>query len=133
MWNRRVKKMSEYAYSFYQEGNYVDGFKSIAEAINAANADDPDATEVYVGKIERYYPHIDGDNIIERLQEGAIDDNEYADDWLDDVSGVEVNELEKKLNEVLQSWLKDHGHEPTFFSIVNEHKYHICGCCTQHL
>ena len=119
--------MSEYAYSFYQEGNYVDGFKSIAEAINAAKADDPDAAEVYVGEIERYYPHIDGYDVIERLQEGAIDDNEYADDWLDDALAVEVNELEKKLNEVLQAWITEHGHEPTFFTIVQEHKYHIGG------
>lgn len=117
--------MSEYAYSIDKNDNYERGFNSIAEAINAAKKDDPDAEYVWVGEVEPYVPAIDADDIIERLQENAMEENEYADDYLDDVLGAEVEELNKSLNEVLAAWLKKHGHEPTFFGIVNEHKYYL--------
>lgn len=64
----------------------------------------------YVGRLIRPVPKADIDNIIEDLKNDAIDIyDEYCNDFLEDVTDKQREELEHNINKVVQSWLDKHN------------------------
>lgn len=55
------------------------------------------------------------DNILEQMHERAYDENEFADDYLYDVTGEQKDEL----GELISGWAKKHNIDPRFFLIEN--------------
>lgn len=79
--------------------------------------------EFYVGRTEAVSPcGIDVDSILDGVAENTTEGNEAGEDYLCNVTREDSDELEQKLNEVLFAWMKEHGYEPDFFSIVNTEK-----------
>lgn len=70
----------------------------------------------YVGRLIRPAPEVNIDNIIEDLKNDAIDIyDEYCNDFLEDVTDKQREELEDNINKVVQSWLdkynlRDYGY-----------------------
>jgi len=53
------------------------------------------------------------DNILEQMHERAYDENEFADDYLYDVTEEQKDEL----GELISGWAKKHNIDPRFFLI----------------
>lgn len=78
-----------------------------------------DGSTIAVGLIERYkVEYINGDHIIELLQEEAYDEiGEVTDDWLDSVTMEQREDLSNRLLTTVLEWLKEYKHEPSFYKV----------------
>lgn len=64
----------------------------------------------YVGRLIRPEPKADVDNIIEDLVSDAVYIyDEYYNDFLEDVTDKQREELEHNINKVIQNWLDKHN------------------------
>ncbi len=74
-----------------------------------------------VGQIEKVtVSGVDIDYILENVAENTTEDcGEVGEDYLNDVTKEDRDELEQKFNDLLFSWIKEHGYEPSFFKIKN--------------
>lgn len=62
--------------------------------------------------------YIDGDLLIEYLQEQACDEiGEVAESWLDSITREQREDLNNRLLKVVLKWLKDCKEEPTFYKV----------------
>lgn len=74
----------------------------------------------YVGRVDTYNAFIDADGIIEHIQDDAWSEcGEVAEGFLSDVTKEQTEELQNKLNDVLQEWLTKHNLQPTFGDMVD--------------
>lgn len=83
---------------------------------------DKDFFTLYVGTKEEFFPNIFVDNIIEDLKQQAfqeIDDENF----LSDIEEDEKQELSKKLNDCLKTFIKKHCLQSTRFYVKNIKKY----------
>ena len=64
-------------------------------------------------------PVIDVDTVIENIQDDMCEAyGEFAEGYLNCVKSEQALDLEKKLNAVLQEWLKNNNLEPNFYHII---------------
>ena len=62
--------------------------------------------------------YIDGDLVIEALQEQAYDElGEVSEDWLDNITREQREDLNNRLLKVVLEWLKDCKEEPSFYKV----------------
>lgn len=83
---------------------------------------DKDFFTLYVGTKEEFFPNIFVDDIIEDLKQQAfqeIDDENF----LSDIEEDEKQELSKKLNDCLKTFIKKHCLQSTRFYVKNIKKY----------
>lgn len=74
----------------------------------------------YVGRVDNYNVFIDGYSIIDDFQDDAWSEcGEVAEGFLSDVTKEQTEELQDKLNDVLQGWLTKHNLQPTFGNMVD--------------
>ena len=106
-----------------------DTYKTKDEAIveGIKEAKKRNAKEVFIGEEVQYaIPVIDVnvviDNIVNDMHEVY---GKLSDGYLDDVKSEQAIDLERKLNAVLQEWLKDNNLEPDFYHIVNVEKIEV--------
>jgi uncharacterized protein YegP (UPF0339 family) len=80
-----------------------------------------------VGQIEKYVPcGIDVDDVLDRLVDDAYDEvGEVSDGYLSVITKEQENELEEKLNQVLNEWMEKHSLIPSFYKIVNVEKVEV--------
>lgn len=90
---------------------------SINECIDEAIADETDT--IALGYAKPYeVEYIDGDLIIEWLQEQAYDEfGEVTEDWLDYITKEQREDLNNRLLKVVLEWLKDCKEQPTFYRV----------------
>ena len=120
--------MAEYSYSFNEE-NFYGPFESreaaLAEAMSELTCQDhfdPEQAEhfVYTGMDEPHTPTLPGvEWLVENLQEMAYDAiGEAAEDWLEDVTNEEEEDLQDMVMEAVNKWLEKHKKQPTFFTVT---------------
>ena len=62
---------------------------------------------------------IDAETVLERINDSIFDDmGECAEDYLGDIEGTQIEELEKELNAVFHKWVKKHKLRPTFYEVI---------------
>ena len=62
--------------------------------------------------------YIDGDLVIEALQEQAYDElGEVSESWLDSITREQREDLNNRLLKVVLEWLKDCKEEPSFYRV----------------
>ncbi len=66
-------------------------------------------------KAQKFEDFMCVDNILDQMHEWAYDINEFAEDYLYDVT----DEQKKELGNLISSWAKKHNIEPRFFLIEN--------------
>ena len=94
---------------------------SVRECIEEAKLEDYKDTDTFaIGYIEPYETnYVNGDLIIEHLQENAYDEvGEVAECWLDDISTEQRADLNDRLKKAVLEWLKDCEQEPTFYKVL---------------
>lgn len=75
---------------------------------------------VFVGECELYRPSLlsCGYDVIEAVRVDAYDEGgEYAENYLDDVTKEQREELEEQLDVVFNAWLEKHDLYPNFYTI----------------
>lgn len=95
------------------------------EALRKCNASDiPE--KIFVGECRIYEPTLlnSGDDVIEAIKLQASDaGGEWADDYLDDVTKEQVEELEKNLDDVFQKWIDKYKFQPNFYTVSTYKAY----------
>lgn len=89
----------------------------------------PAPTKVYVGECDEFVPCVDGERVLEQLEQDAADEcGEVGEDWnafeYGTKKGVkEISELDEALTAATVEWLKKYGYHPTFYSVENIREY----------
>lgn len=81
---------------------------------------------VFVGECELYRPSLlsCGYDVIESVQADAYDEGgEYAENYLDDVTKEQREELEEQLDVVFNAWLEKYDLYPNFYTIPAHETY----------
>jgi hypothetical protein len=110
-------------YETRQEAIEIGRAEAFAEnKINTEHGFDIKAIELFevgqVGKVTASGVNVD--SILEDIAENTGDElGEVAEDYLNDVTKEDSDELEEKLNEVLYTWMKKRGYEPNFWAMQN--------------
>lgn len=123
----------KYVYSFSDDCFTSEEYDTPKEALAAARFEEADApcpqghTEVYIGVVgEKWTPTIEGEGIIDMLQEEAYEaGGECAEDYLDGVTDKERDELTEALTKAFNAWAKKHGYEPNFYPVENVKEYKL--------
>lgn len=119
-------KNKKYCYSF-DDDYYISGtFDSKEEAIEEAKKEfkkynwENDYPEkiIYLAEAFLYEDNFDSlaDNLIEDMQEKALDDNEYAGNYME-LSEEHREIFEKRLEKMIKDFQKEFGYEPNFYEI----------------
>lgn len=91
---------------------------SSREAAIAAGRKEYDG-DFYIGKVGRFEPRVDANNVIEQLRQEAFDEcGDVSDNWLDFMfDSAEVENLQKRLQSAFDEWLEIVGDKPAFYAI----------------
>lgn len=76
--------------------------------------------KIFVGQCEFYRPSLSnsGYDVIEAVQSQAQDEGgEWADDYLNDATKEQIEELENGLEAVFQDWIQKYNFYPNFYTI----------------
>jgi hypothetical protein len=114
-------KMIEWSYSFNGE-NFEGRFATKEDAISEAkgNIGEDDGSTIFIGQIEEVSLGVPIEWLLDQLGEQAYEQaGEYAQDYMVYVKKEHQSELEKQLNDVLESWIKKHNYTPNFWSVVS--------------
>lgn len=98
---------------YFHDGPFEDRDAAMAFGIDKTK---PDQWFMIGVQGSNYVPGINGDFIVEALQEEAAEEfGEVATDWLDNVSDHSTRILSERLSNVFRKWLKENKQEPGFF------------------
>lgn len=107
-----------------------DRFLSIEECIDdAKNQGKPSGTKIAIGICEDYIPHVDVDHMLDKLGEDAYDEcGDVAEDFplFEKCKGyVQADSLQKKIDKVLEDWLRETNQYPEFYHIIPLDMYEV--------
>ena len=135
--NSKEEYKLNYAFSFEKNGKYLLGHNSIKQTIqeaidykindvedygNIITENNKEFINIYIGKQRGYEDKIDADVIIENLQNKAYEENEFADDYLNDVN---IELLQKELDKLWKKFKKSEKILPPFFYVDEIKKYKV--------
>lgn len=129
-----MRPTEKWAYSFDNEWYNSDSYDTPEAALTAAMAEAKKENEnsgtsikkVYVGRIMKFIPYVDADNVIENIQQQAYDEaDEYSLDYLESITLEERRKLETMLTETFNKWANETKNNPNFFTI-EETSEHPC-------
>lgn len=102
----------------YTDGPFGSEEAAVVEAISRMEEDDNDCAVVGVGE-EVCLIVPDADDVIERICSAAYDEcGELADDFLDDVTKDQKEELDAAIERVVGEWMTKHDLWPNFFKVT---------------
>lgn len=113
---------------------YSDEYNTKKEAIEACKkaylSENHEGDTCYVGRVNYYNPFITGYSVIDLFQNDSYCRcGEASDGFLDDVTKEQAEELQDKLNDVLQEWLIKYNLQPTFGDIVDVEEITVLPDC----
>ena len=121
-WTYKLEKYDQEAWA-------NDVFETKEEAIKEGikEAKEFKSKQIYIGEaVQDAIPVIDVDEVIDNIVNDMYEAyGEVTEGYLDDVKSEQAIDLEKKLNAVLQEWLKDNNLEPNFYHIVEVEKLEV--------
>ncbi|MBE6101513.1 MAG: hypothetical protein E7200_05335 [Selenomonas ruminantium] len=123
----------KYVYGFSDDCFMSEEYDTPWEALAAAQKEEKESlshethTEVYIGIVgEKWKPEIDGEGIVDMLQDNAYDiGGEFAESYLQGVTKEEIDELTDVLTKAFDAWAAKHGYEPDFYPVENVKEYEL--------
>lgn len=123
----------KYVYSFTDDYFPSEEYDTPDEALKAARIEEKDIpnplrhTDVYIGVVgEKWMPFIDGDGIIEMLQDEATGEGgDYGATYLENVPKEQSEELTEVLTEAFRKWAAKYGYEPNFYPVKDVKEYKL--------
>lgn len=89
-------------------GIYSSEKEAILDAMRLYEACGYEFTHLFVGKAERFVPRIYSESILEDMAQLADDDGYDDSEYLADVNGLHMRELDKLLTEAYRKWENKH-------------------------
>lgn len=81
-------------------------------------------TFFYIGQEDTWEPYIDTDYVLEQVEDDcSMECGDIAYDFFDHISTEEHDALDKKLQDIIKSWMDECG--MSFYSIVNLEKIDV--------
>ena len=123
----------KYVYSFSDDCFMSEEYDTPWEALAAAQKEEKESLShethnvVYIGTVgEKWKPEIDGEGIIDMLQDSAYDaGGEFAEDYLRGVTREESDELTEALTKTFNAWAAKHEYEPNFYPVEDVKEYKL--------
>lgn len=123
----------KYVYGFSDDCFMSEEYDTPWEALAAAQKEEKESlshethTKVYIGIVgEKWKPEIDGEGIVDMLQDNAYDiGGEFAESYLQGVTKEEIDELTDVLTKAFDAWAAKHGYEPDFYPVENVKEYEL--------
>lgn len=123
----------KYVYGFSDDCFMSEEYDTPWEALAAAQKEEKESlshethTEVYIGIVgEKWKPEIEGDSIIDMLQDAAYDaGGEFAESYLQGVTKEESEELTDVLTKAFNEWAARHKYEPDFYPVEDVKEYKL--------
>lgn len=122
---------------FWRNGTFDTIEECIQEAKEVMKAYGEEHSKIYIGETEVFEPYVYGTDVIEHLEVAAYDEyGEVAESWdawrtLKARGKKEAEaawaDLDDKLNEVIDQWLKKYDLAPSFYRVVNIEEVPIDG------
>ncbi len=125
-----------YGYSFDKE-TYEGAFSTEREAIEDAVAiiksfdeiQKNDLLHIGIGEMVEFSVKdglVDAESVIDKIRQYAIaGGNDFAEDYLDNVSDDQLKDLEKVLNSALIDWLAENNLQPTWYNVEKSKTYTV--------
>lgn len=123
--------MAEYAYSFDDEmcyGIFDTEKEAINEALEAYELweHENEYEFIFVGKVRRFEPQVNTGRVLEDIADDAYNEGFEDDDYLNNIKGEHMDELEKVLTEAYENWESSHPeYRNTKFFMTNPKRYSI--------
>ena len=134
--------MKEYVFSFSNEmelngekhdclddvayGIYSSEKEAILDAMETYEYCGYEFTHLFVGKAERFVPRIYSESILEDMAQLAEDDGYDDSEYLTDVNGKHISELDEILTKAYLTWEKKHPeYRNSAYSMANAVRYSI--------
>lgn len=118
----------QYAWSWKADSqDYSFSHDSIDECLEEAREEnDENHKRVYIGIVTEVDIRVDADDVIENIQNRVYSEHgEVAEEYLDNVSKEQLNELDEALNKVFNDWKDKHKFEPNFFTVEEIKEYDL--------
>lgn len=119
----------------WNNGMYDSIEECIQDATQEADETDWDGEErarrpafVYVGECWDFTPSVDGEYVLDNIQEQAGEfAGEVGYDWdaYDHKKRDEIEELNDQLSAVVIAWQKKYGYEPCFYAVMDSTKHDL--------
>lgn len=123
-----MKSENKWVYSYDDENfSFSDVFSSKEEILNEVK-NDPNAKEyVYIGKQQEVsICGLDLNSILDNVAENtSYGFDDFADDYLCNVTKEHYEELEKNLNDVFFKWIEKYNYKPDWFEVVDIEKIKV--------
>lgn len=130
------EKTPYWTYSLNDE-SYLISFEytSKGQAINAAmeDAEIEGAERVFIGRINEYIPTVDAESVTNQIQSDGADaaaesDTSWPFEYLADVDGDDLYELEEMLTEAYRKWEDKHPeYKPKAYMITDIEEFQVGG------
>lgn len=121
----------KFSYSLNGE-NYSCEYDSVEEALADARLEAAqeypagEIDKVYIGYVCRFKPTVNAESVIEEIQNDADNEADEASyGYLEDVSIVDLNKLQAMLTETFNTWAKETGNKPNFYTVEDVKEYSL--------
>lgn len=118
-----IQRFTANKVSYSYDGKYYRGtFDNTAEALEEAMNDIKNMrekpTKIFVGQCDIFRPSISSYDAIDAVQCQAADEcGEYGEDYLDEVTREQREDLEERMNKAFQEWIDKYNLYPWFYTI----------------
>lgn len=108
-------------------------YASKGQAINAAmeDAEIEGAERVFIGRINEYIPTVDAESVTNQIQSDGADaaaesDTSWPFEYLADVDGNDLYELEEMLSIAYRKWEDKHPeYKPDFYTVTDIEEFQV--------
>ena len=128
------EKTPWWTYSLNDESSFAPfQYPSKEDALKAAmeDAEIEGAERVFIGRINEYIPTVDAESVTNQIQSDGADaaaesDTSWPFEYLADVDGDDLYELEEMLTEAYRKWEDKHyEYKPDFYTVTDIEEFQV--------
>lgn len=128
------EKTPWWTYSLNDESGFgLSQYASKEDALKAAmeDAEIEESDRVYIGQINVYMPTVDAESVTNQIQSDGADaaaesDTSWPFEYLADVDGDDLYELEEMLTEAYRKWEDKHPeYKPDFYTVTDVEEFQV--------
>lgn len=132
--NSMWEKTPYWTYYLNDESGFVPfQYPSKEDALKAAmeDAEIEGAERVFIGRINEYIPTVDAESVTNQIQSDGADaaaesDTSWPFEYLADVDGDDLYELEEMLTEAYRKWEDKHPeYKPDFYTVTDIEEFQV--------
>ena len=117
----------QYAWKWKNDESFSCALDSIEECLEEARTENnKNHKRVYIGIVAEVGICVDTDDVIENIQNRVYSEyGEIAEEYLDDISKEQLNELDEALNKLFREWKDKYKLDPPIFDVEEVKEYNL--------